>query len=199
MQEISLFSLIVILFIIMDPIGNIASYLALTNGLTPKRRHIVLLREMGIALSAMIIISFIGDYIFKLLGISQCTVRLASGAILFLIAIKILFPSTDSLRSNLPKGEPFIIPLAIPLIAGPSLLATIMMYADLIQSRWMVQAAIGIAWIAALGVLWVAPFLNRYLGSNGLVALEKLTGMILVLLAVQRLAEGIQRFIADCA
>lgn len=199
MQEITLFSLSVVLFIIMDPIGNIASYLSLTEGLSPKRRQWVLIREMLIALVAMIVISFIGDYIFILLGISQCTVRLASGAILFLIAIKILFPTTDSLRANLPKGEPFVIPLAIPLIAGPSLLATIMMYADLVTGPWIMLAAIFCAWLASVAVLWIAPLLYKYLGTNGLLALEKLTGMILVLLAVQRFTEGIQRFWTDCA
>lgn len=197
MQEFSLLSLAVILFIIMDPIGNIASYLTLTEGLDERRRRWVMLREMLIALTAMIIVNVIGEYIFDLLDISNTTVCLASGVILFLIAIKILFPSIDSLRANLPKGEPYIVPLAIPLIAGPSLLATIMMYADLVTGKWLMLGAIGIAWIAAVGIFWIAPYLHRYLGANGLLALEKLTGMILVLLAVQRFTEGLQHFVAE--
>lgn len=190
----TLYTLAVILFLIMDPIGNISAYLTLMQGVPPKRRNLVLLREMAIALVITLAFSFLGEYIFKLLNINDVTVRLASGAILFLIAIKIIFPSLDSWRMNLPKGEPFIVPLAIPLIAGPSLLATVMLYADLEPSVALVTGAILIAWVASLGVLWIAPFLHRYLGNSGLLALEKLMGIILILLAVQRFAEGLHRF-----
>lgn len=193
-HETTLFSLSVILFLIMDPIGNIGSYLTLMSGMTPRRRNLILLREMGIALITTLAFSLLGEYIFNLLNINDVTVRIASGVILFLIAIKIIFPSIDSWRVNLPKGEPFIVPLAIPLVAGPSLLATVMLYADLEPSMGLVTAAIFIAWLAALVVLWAAPFLHRYLGNNGLLALEKLTGIILIMLAVQRFAEGLHRF-----
>ncbi len=197
MQDLSLLSIGVVLFLIMDPVGNIASYLSLMRDIPPKRQKIVLLREMGIALLVMLIFSFIGKYIFSLLEISETTVRLASGIILFLVAIKILFPSITSLRANLPKGEPFIVPLAIPLIAGPSLLATIMLFSNMENCcPWIMTSAIILATAAALLTLWVSPYLQRFLGSNGLLAFEKLMGMVLVLLAIQRLADGIQQFMA---
>lgn len=195
--DFSLLSLTVLLFIIMDPIGNIVSYLNLMEEVDPRRRQWVMLREMGIVLITMLAASLLGEYIFALLNISPTTVCLASGAILFLIAIKILFPATDSLRAHLPKGEPFIIPLAIPLLAGPSLLATVMMYSDMINGPWLMIAAIVLACLAAVAVFLMAPWLHRVLGANGLMALEKLTGMILVLLAVQRFTEGLQHFIAE--
>lgn len=193
-NETTLYSLSIILFLIMDPIGNIGSYLTLMQGIPPKRRRLVLLREMGIALVTTLLFSIIGEYIFNLLHIDDVTVRISSGVIMFLIALKIIFPTLDSWRLNLPKGEPFIIPLAIPLIAGPSLLATVMLYADLEPSMSLVTGAIFIAWLLSLAVLWAAPFLHKYLGNNGLLALEKLTGIILILLAVQRFAEGLHRF-----
>lgn len=193
-HEASILFITVMLFLIMDPIGNIASYLKLMEDIAPKRRNWILLREMGIALAAMLLFNYIGEFIFNLLEISEITVRLASGLILFLIAIKILFPSTDSLRANLPIGEPFIVPLAIPLIAGPSLLATIMLYANLEPCQSYMLAAIFMACIATYIVFLIAPTLYRLLGNNGLLAMEKLTGMILVLLAVQRIAEGVQQF-----
>lgn len=195
MDHSSIFSIALMLFLIIDPVGNIASYLTLMSDVEPKRRNLVLFREMGIALVFMLLANFLGEYIFDLLGISRTTVFLASGVILFLIAIKILFPTQDSFRANLPKGEPFIVPLAIPLTAGPSLLATIMLYASLEPNDLIMVAAIFAALIAATFVLFVAPGLKRILKSNGLLALEKLMGMVLVLLAVQRLAEGVQLFL----
>lgn len=193
-HETTLFSLSIILFFIMDPIGNIMSYLSLMEGLGSKRSNKILLREMAIALGITLLFNLIGEYIFQLLEISDITVRIASGVILFLIAVKIIFPSMDSLRANLPKGEPFIIPLAIPLIAGPSLLATVMLYSELEPSFWLVPAAIFIAWAASLVIFLLSPMLYRYLGKNGLLALEKLTGIVLVMIAVQRFAEGLHRF-----
>lgn len=197
MNDISLFSITVVLFLIMDSIGNISSYLSLTKDLTPQRRRWVLFREMGIALLAMLIFNFIGEYIFRLLGISQTTVRLASGAILFIVAFNVLFPTMISWRNNLMKGEPFIVPLAIPLIAGPGLLATVMLYADMDTTELDMFLAILIATVASFGVLLMAPFLQKHLKNNGLLALEKLMGMILILMGVQRFSEGIKLFLAN--
>lgn len=190
----NLFSVTLVLFLIMDPIGNTTSYLNLVNGLPKKRKAWVVLREMLIALCFMIAFNYIGEYIFSILNLSETAVRLSSGVILFLIALKILFPAHDSIRANLPKGEPFIIPLAVPLIAGPSLLATIMLYAHLEPSEPLMLASIGLAWIAAVGVLLLAEPLERILGKNGLMACERLMGMVLVLIAVQRFLEGIIMF-----
>ena len=153
----NLLSLSFILFLIMDPIGNVSSYLKLVENLPVKRQRWIVLREMLIALLAMIVFYFIGEYLFAVLQISPLTVRLASGAILFLVAIKILFPSKDSPRNNLPQGEPFIIPLAIPLIAGPSLLATIMLFAHGEPNHGVMLASIFIAWFAAVVVLELSP------------------------------------------
>jgi len=145
----------------------------------------------------MLLFNFLGEYIFSLLGISDITIHLATGIILFLIAIKILFPSMDSLRANLPKGEPWIIPIAVPLIAGPSLLASIMLFADLVPSQWIMIGSLALATLASLIVFLFAKVLFRFLGKNGLLALEKLMGMVLVLIGVQRFAEGLQLFFAQ--
>lgn len=194
----NLFSLTVILFLIMDPIGNISSFLSLLKDLPKQKRRKIILREMLIALAAMLIFYVIGEYIFHILEINETTVRLASGIILFLVAIKILFPAIDSLRANLPQGEPFITPLAIPLIAGPSLLATVMLFARLEPSHSVMLTAIFIAWLLAVGVLLLGRRLQNLLGTNGLAACERLMGMLLVMLAVQRFAEGLHDFIKTC-
>ena len=194
-NTLSLFSITIVLFIIMDPVGNIPAYMTITKDLEPARRRFVLIREMLIALSFMIGFNFIGEYIFSILELSDTAVQLSSGVILFLTAIKILFPAQNSFRKNLPQGEPFIIPLAIPLIAGPSLLATIMLYAHMETSVTIMLEAIVISWFMALMVLFAAPFFKRYLGNNGLMALERLMAMILVMLAIQRFMEGIRTFV----
>ncbi|MGK5594945.1 MAG: MarC family protein [Parachlamydiaceae bacterium] len=191
----TLFSIAFMLFLIMDPVGNVSSYLNLVNELPRKRQRWIVIREMLIALAFMLLFNAIGEYIFNILQISHTVVRLSSGLILFLVAIKILFPSVDSPRANLPKGEPFVIPLAIPLIAGPSLLATIMLYAHEIPGVSLMVGAIFLAWLAASVVLLASPYLKKALGNNGLMACERLMGMILILLAIQRFAEGVQLFV----
>lgn len=194
----SFLNLVVILFLIMDPVGNISSFIDQLKKIPPTKRKRVIVREMLIALAAMVIFNYIGEFIFKILNVSETTVRITIGVILFLIAIKIIFPGIDSLRANLPKDEPFINPLAIPLIAGPSLLATIMLFAHLEPSQPYMLLAILTAWCAALIILLCGNFLQKILGNNGLMASERLMGMILALLAIQRFLEGIKQFVKSC-
>jgi multiple antibiotic resistance protein len=169
----------------------------MTKDLNPMRHHLIIFREMLIALGIMIGFYFLGDYVLDFLKLSESSVRLASGLILFLIAIKILFPSQTSLRANLPKGEPFIFPLAVPLIAGPGLMATIMLFSNLESSRPIMLPAIVIAWLASVIILYFSGSIKRLLGNNGLMASERLIGMVLVLLSVQRFLEGILVFWAQ--
>lgn len=193
-MTLTLFSTTLVLLFIMDPIGNIASYLSLVKELPPKRQRWIIMREMLIALLVMIIFNYLGEYIFSFLGLSEPTVCIASGVILFLIAVKILFTSEDSPRAHLPQGEPFIFPLAVPLIAGPALLATIMLYARLDKSETIMLEAIILAWLISICVLYFAKPIQQVLRNNGLTACERLTGMVLVLIAVQRFLEGILLF-----
>lgn len=190
----TIFSIALVLFLIMDPFGNISSYLMLMEDMPPKKRNWILLREMLIALFVMLGFNYLGEYIFAILDISETTVRLSSGVILFLIAVKILFPAEDSIRANLPQGEPFIVPLAIPLIAGPTLMATIMLYAHLETCQAMMLSAIFISWFAVGVILFFSNAIKKVLGYNGLLACERLMGMVLVLIAVQRFLEGILLF-----
>lgn len=194
-MDMSLLSVTLILFLIMDPLGNISSFLSLVKGMDPNRLWKVVLREMLIALFFMYLFAFLGDLLLDVLKVSEITVRISSALILFLTAIKIIFPSTDSLRANLTPGEPFIVPLAIPLIAGPSLLATIMLFAHMEPNIGVLFASITIAWLCAMLILLGSRFLEKHLGSNGLIACERLMGMLLVMLAIQRFMEGIHKFV----
>jgi len=194
MEDLTLFNITLVLFLIMDPVGNLTSYLGMVNEIDPKRQHWIVIREMFIALIVMLFFNYLGEFIFDFLDLSETTVRLSSGVILFLIAIKILFTARDSPRANLPKGEPFIFPLAVPLIAGPALLATIMLYAHLEASQSIMIIAIFISWFLTSLIHYFAGPVKRVLGTNGLLACERLIGMILVLVAVQRFLEGILLF-----
>jgi multiple antibiotic resistance protein len=179
----------------MDSIGNVSYFLEILKDIDPKRQKMIIIREMLIALVTMILFYFIGNFLLEQLEVSETTVRVASGVILFLVAIKILYPSTPSLRASLRmEGEPFIVPMAIPLIAGPSVLATIMLYAHDDELSKYVLPAIAIAWVFSVIILLLSPYLEKFLGKNGLTAFERLLGMVLVLLSIQRLLEGIQLF-----
>lgn len=188
-------SIVLVLFLIMDPIGNIQSFLAQLNGYDRQQRVKIIIREMCFALAVMLVFNFAGEIIFNVLDISEITVRLSSGVILFLFAFEILFPTVNNFRQNLPKEEPYFIPLAVPLIAGPSLLATIMLYAHIEESLLVMVFAILLAWALALLILLFAEPIHRLIGNNGLVACERLIGMILILLAIQRFMEGVLMFI----
>ena len=190
----SLFSIALVLLLIMDPLGNISPYLSMVKEIDPNRQKLIIVREMLIALAFMLGFSYLGEFLFNFLDISETTVRLTSGVILFLIAIKILFPAQDSLRAHLPKGEPYIFPLAVPLIAGPALIATIMLYSHLEPLLPIMIVAILIAWSLAVIILYFAKPIKNILGENGLTACERLVGMVLVMISVQRLLEGILLF-----
>jgi multiple antibiotic resistance protein len=181
----------------MDPVGNVSSYLKMVKNIPPNRQTLILVREMLIALFVMVLFNYLGEYIFLWLQVSETTVRLSSGVILFLVSLQILFPKINGIRESIPEEEPFIVPLAIPLIAGPSLLATIMLYAHMEESLHKMFFAIVIAWLAAIAVLLSSRFLYRVLGVNGLMAAEKLMGMVLVLMAVQRFLDGLSQFMVN--
>lgn len=197
MKELTLLTVTLTLFLIMDPLGNVQSYLTLFKDIPPAKQKKIVIREMLIALAVMLFVYAAGEFLFQFLDLSEVAVRISSGVVMFLIAIKILFPDSTSLRMNLPQGEPFIIPLAIPLIAGPALMATILLFGHMEHCRPMMLAAMFISWAAACVVLILSPILIRYLGKNGLTAAEKVMGMILVMLAIQRFFEGVQQLVAE--
>lgn len=190
----TLLTLSLTLFLIMDSIGNVSTFLRMVEDIPKKRLNWIIFREMFIALGMMVLFNYIGDYIFDFISVSETAVMFSAGIILFLTALKIIFPADDSPRSNIKKGEPFIVPLAIPMIAGPSLLATIMLFSHMEGDCCSMLVAILIAWGASMVVLLGSSLLKSVLGKNGLSALERLLALILVMLAIQRFMDGVRLF-----
>lgn len=183
----TLLSAMLTLFLVMDPLGNIPLFLVLLDNVREERRRWVLLRESLIALAALILFLYAGPYLLSLLQISRPALGISGGVVLFLIALRMIFPVPGGVFGPTPDGEPFIVPIAIPLIAGPSALATVMLFSTVSSSRWEWTIAILLAWILSTTILLAATFLRRILRPRGLIAIERLMGMILMTVAVQML------------
>jgi len=192
----SLFSLTLTLFLIMDPLGKVKQFLTILDGIPHRRQRFVIAREMLMALVAMLVFSLLGEYISAAFQVNMVTIFISAGIILFLTAIRILFPKQEHLP-RVPGGEPFLVPLAIPMIASPALLATIMLFSQAEPFMWPMISSILMAWAISSFLLIFSRPLKRLLTQNGLLAIERLMGMVLVLIAVQRFLEGIVLFVAD--
>ena len=189
---ISTISTALLLFLILDPLGNIPVFLSILKPLTPARRRIVLLREMLIALGVLFAFLWGGIYVLELMHLRQESVSIAGGIVLFLIGLKMIFPSPEGMFGESPGGEPFIVPLAIPLVAGPSGMASVMLLGSQEPDRmadW--SLALFLAWLATAVILFSATRLYKVLGQAFLVAVERLMGMLLVAISVQMLMDGI--------
>ena len=183
------------LFLLMDPIGNVPIYIAVLKEIDPKRQRIIILRELLIALGVIIVFTFIGEYLLDLLNVGQETILIAGGLILFIIALKMIFPKGKSYGTEeVGTGEPFIVPLAIPLVAGPSILAAVMIYSHR-ENLLTLILSICVAWVFSTLILLSSPFLKKILGNRGIVACERLMGLLLTLLAVQMFLEGMTLFL----
>jgi len=189
-------SAVITLILVMDPFGGIPVFLSLLKHSPARRQRMIILREMVIALGILVLFLFFGKFILSGLHISQPALNISGGVILFLIALRMIFPRRTKEEDNGESEEPIVVPLAVPLIAGPSTLATVILlatgYPDAILS-WMF--ALLIAWSAALLVLLLGDLLRKLLGNRVLQAIERLMGMILTTMAVQMLLSGVRGFL----
>lgn len=185
------------LFLVMDPLGNIPAFAAALKQVPPARRQRVLVRELLIALLVLVACLLIGQPLLAWLHLKQESISIAGGIVLFLIALKMIFPSEGAALTDGVDGEPFIVPLAIPLLAGPSALSTLLLLARSQPARlgtWL--AALALAWAASAAILLSSNLLERVLRRKGLLALERVMGMLLVMLAVQLFLDGLAQHAA---
>ncbi len=184
------------LFLIMDPLGNLPIVLSILKHIDPKRRRIVLIRELLFALLILMLFLFAGQSIMDFLHVQPETLSISGGIILFIIAIKMIFPSAGSITGLAAGEEPFIVPLATPLIAGPTVIATLLLLSSQNPSQLLeLSAAVMLAWGGTFIILLFNGFFHKILGERGLKAIERLMGLLLVMISTQMFLDGIKAYV----
>lgn len=191
-----LLSAAVVLVLVLDPFGNVPLVNAMLAGVAAGRRRFVIVRECAIAFAVLALFMTFGRSFLELMHLSETSVSIAGGVILFMIAIRMVFAHPDGALGGPQRGEPLVVPLAVPLIAGPSALATVMLMAsrepDKIGMWW---AALTAAMLATTMVLLAGERLQRWMGDRAMQAVERLLGLILTAIAVEMLLGGIRAFV----
>ena len=186
------------LILIMDPLGNIPMFLSILNKIPDEnRRRKILIRELLLALLVLLVFLFLGRHLLQWLNLQPQSLRIGGGIVLFLIAIKMIFPpSSGGIMGQFPEGEPLLVPLAVPLLAGPSTLAMLILLSSNAPEKWMSWLlAVILAWLLTSVIMICSGNLLRLLGEKGLVAVERLMGMVLVTLSVQMLLDGFSDYL----
>lgn len=191
----TLFSAAVLLFLVMDPIGNVPLFLTALRHVDPARHRRVIVRELLLALAILVAFLFSGRLVLELLRVSPAALRAGGGFVLLLIALRMIFPTPERpLREDF-HGEPLVVPLAVPYTAGPSMFATELLFMTREPERWPVWlGAVCLAWLASAIILYFAGNLRHVLGERGLTAVERLMGMVLVIVGVEMLMAGIAEY-----
>lgn len=187
------------LFLIVDPIGLLPMFIAITQGYEPRERRLIALRAVGIGLGLMALFAIAGEEVLTFVGISMPAFRIAGGLLLFLTAVEMLFEKRSKRReeqSVTEMNDPSVFPLATPLFAGPGSLATVILIASAppqeIPSYVIALLAAGAVSIIALALFWIAPQMERLLGKTGINVITRLLGMILAALSVQFILDGLK-------
>ena len=188
----------ILLVLVLDPFGNVPLVASALKAVPEHRRARIVLRELAIAYAVLVLFLVGGGPLLALLNLSETSLSIAGGVILFLIALRMVFPRGEGLLGEIPEGEPLIVPIAIPLIAGPSALATVIVLASRSpQGVTAGLAALTLAMAVSALVLVFAERIARRLGKRGTAALERLMGLLLTAIAVELTLSGIERFIAQ--
>lgn len=195
-MDISFASAVVVLLLVADPIGNIPLFVSLLRHVKPARRARVIVRECAIALAVLLLFAVFGKSLLDLFQLSDRSLNIAGGVILFLIALRMIFRNREGIFGDTPSGEPFIVPLAIPSIAGPAAIATMILLVSRAPQRlpeWL--AAVTVAMAISLVIMLFAERISRWLGDRVLEAFERLMGLLLTAIAIEMLLRGIEDFV----
>lgn len=177
--------------IVMDPLGNVPIFVGVLRSFDPERQRKIILRELLIALGFMILFLFFGQGFFRVLNVSTSSLQMAGGIILFIIAIRMIFAAPGQHKGGRIAKDPLIVPLAVPAVAGPAILATMTLYGGAAENKLLVLLAVFIAWLCLLPTLIFSPYLKKLLGDNGIIAAERLFGYIVVLVSTQMALSGL--------
>lgn len=184
-----------LLLLVMDPMGNVPLFASFLAGIEPRRARHIILRELLIALAILIVFLFAGRFFLDLFQVSEPALSVAGGVILFLIAIKMIFADARDIFRESPSGEPLIVPLAVPFVAGPSSIATVLLLMARQPSRWPEWLlSLVAAWMISGAVLLFSGKFSHWLGDRGLSAVQRLMGLLLTTVAVQMGLTGLREF-----
>ncbi|HSX26240.1 MAG TPA: MarC family protein [Chlamydiales bacterium] len=197
--DASFFTLVAAIFLVLNATGQIPLFLAMLGRFDQKRQIKIITRELCIALVLLLMFTFFGDKILEVLGITRPIIAIAGGILLFLISLTMIFPRTvkDEDPSKALQHEPMIIPLAIPVITGPGAITTVMLYSHETGSPMLVALAVFCAWVPSLIILLLGSYIKKALGEKGLVAVERLGGMLVCLIGIQMLTSGLLLLIRE--
>jgi len=191
------FQSLILLILVTDPFGNVPIFVSALSHVAPERRWRVVVRECAIAFVLLMLFMFFGKHFLTALQLSEVSLRIGGGVILFLIALRMVFPQEGGIFGDVEDGaEPFIVPLAIPALAGPSSLATVLLFSS--DSR--LDLVVHLAALVAVAVVWLAVLLSaermqRVLGVRAMTAFERLMGLILTAMSVEMLLGGIRDYL----
>ncbi|WP_024954582.1 MarC family protein [Sulfurospirillum arcachonense] len=192
-SEFSIIGTAILFMFILDPFGNVPLLLAILKGVDKKRKKYIIMRESFFGLAILLLFFFFGETFLNIFHLETPSVTIAGGVIFFVIAMRMIFPGEKGNTALFGSEEPFMVPIAIPLIAGPSALATLMIMTRSYSSHfWALFVSVILAWAFSTFILYMSPFLYKVLKEKGLNALEKLMGMLLLMLSVQMFVDGIR-------
>ena len=196
MEELTFINIAMSFFLIMNAVGQIPLFLAILSPYSPARQKLLIFREMSTALIVLLVFTFFGEKVLFYLGITHSIIGMAGGILLFLVSLDMVFPKEKDLDS-LTKFEPMIVPLAIPVITGPGAITMAMTYAAKTNSPLLVSLSIIAAWIPSVVILIFSPRIQRLLGDKGMQAVERLGGMLVILIAIQMFSSGLIQLVKD--
>jgi multiple antibiotic resistance protein len=192
-QQITLFSMALTFFIISNPIGNTPAIAAILKDFPFDRQKMIMLRESFFALAIALLFQFVGDRFLRLLDIKEYTVSIAGGILLIIVGLQMIFPKKP-VKVEALKQEPYLVPIATPLITGGGLMSSIMLFSSLANDWVLVSGAILLAWVAVIPIMLSAPYIQRIMGDRGLAVLAQLMGMLLILMSAQLVVNGFALF-----
>lgn len=201
MDSAFLISAFVTLFVVIDPIGLTPIFIALTPGMTAQHRRAIAVRATVIAAGLLFLFAFLGEQVLGFIGISMPAFRIAGGILLFLTALDMLFERRTKRREDQAEmddvPDPSVFPIAIPLIAGPGAIASIILLVGQADGTVGMMSVLGVM-VGVLAIVFVlflsATFIERALGKTGIVVVTRLLGMLLAALSVQFVLDGIRGF-----